>query len=86
MSDAIQNQEQTEQVEQLNSVYWSPEAEVTLSGAELAAFFQLADIMYTDFGSLNFATLKASFELANNVKEVIVNRMNEQGLLSNTPI
>lgn len=84
MSDTNQNTEQN--AEQLNAVYWSPEAEVTLSGAELAAFFQLADIMYTDFGNLNFATLKASFELANNVKEVIVSRMNEQGLLSNTPI
>jgi len=69
-----------------NTVYWSPKAEVTVNGAELAILFQVVDLQHIDFSSLSFSKVKEIFEIANQAKEVIVGRMNEQGLLSNSPI
>ena len=68
-----------------STVYWNPDAEVLLKGAELAALFQIIDLQEVNLSQLPLSTLASIFGLGTQVKNSIVERMNEQGLLFSEP-
>lgn len=68
-----------------STVYWSPDAEIVLKGAELAALFQVVDLQEVSLYQLPVSTLANIFGLGTQVKNTIVERMNQQGLLFTEP-
>lgn len=68
-----------------STVYWNPDAEIVLKGAELAALFQIVDLQEVNLNQLPLSTLASIFGLGTQVKNTIVERMNEQGLLFSEP-
>lgn len=76
----------SEQNKSENTVYWNPDADVVIKGAELAALFQVIDLQEVNLMSLPISTLANIFGLAGQVKTTIVERMNAQGLLFSEPI
>ena len=75
----------SEQNKSQNTVYWNPDAEIVVKGAELAALFQVIDLQEVNLMSLPISTLANIFGLAAQVKTSIVERMNTEGLLFSEP-
>jgi len=75
----------SEQNKSQNTVYWNPEADIVVKGAELAALFQVIDLQEVNLMSLPISTLSNIFGLAGQVKTSIVERMNNEGLLFSEP-
>lgn len=75
----------SEQNKSQNTVYWNPDADIVVKGAELAALFQVIDLQEVNLMSLPISTLSNIFGLAAQVKTSIVERMNTEGLLFNEP-
>lgn len=69
-----------------NTVYWDPNADVVIKGAELAALFQLVDLQEVNASQIPFKTLASIYALGERVKTEIVTRMNNDGLLFSEPI
>jgi hypothetical protein len=74
------------QNENLNTVYWDPKAEITLTGVELASLIQVLDLQHTALSNVPFSVLSEIISNANLVKSAIVERMNIQGLLQSSPV
>jgi hypothetical protein len=68
-----------------STVYWNPDVEVVLRGAELAALFQIVDLQEVNMAQIPLSTLASIFGLGTQVKNTIVERMNQQGLLFTEP-
>jgi hypothetical protein len=75
----------SEQNKSQNTVYWNPDADIVVKGAELAALFQVIDLQEVSLMSLPISTLSNIFGLAGQVKTTIVERMNTEGLLFSEP-
>lgn len=71
--------------QQVETVYWDPNAEITINGVELAALIQVLDLQHVNLSSVPFSALAEVLNAANQVKSAIIERMNNQGLLSNQP-
>ena len=72
--------------QEMSTVYWDPKAEITLTGAELAGLFQVVDLQHVATTQVPFSKLAEIYSLGSTVKNTIVERMNQQGLLFNAPI
>lgn len=75
----------SEQNKSQNTVYWNPDTDIIVKGAELAALFQVIDLQEVNLMSLPISTLANIFGLAAQVKTSIVERMNTEGLLFSEP-
>jgi uncharacterized protein involved in outer membrane biogenesis len=78
MSNQQENQQET--------VYWDPNAEITISGVELATLIQIIDLQHVNLNAIPFSALAELINGANQVKSAIIERMNNQGLLSSKPV
>jgi hypothetical protein len=75
----------TNQPEQ-NTVYWSPNETVTITGNQLASLLQLVDLQTVPLGQVPLMTLAELFAQATKSKEEIMQKLSDEGKLSNTPI
>ena len=69
-----------------NTVYWSPNEKVTLTGSQLAALLQLVDLQTVPVGQIPLMTLAELFAQATKAKEEIMQTLSDEGKLSSTPI
>lgn len=76
----------SENTNQQETVYWDPNAQITITGVELATLIQVLDLQHVNLSSVPFSALSEIINGANQVKSVIIQRMNDQGLLSSAPI
>lgn len=76
----------SENTNQQETVYWDPKAEITITGVELATLIQIVDLQHVNLSALPFSALAELLNGANLVKSAIIERMNNQGLLSSNPI
>lgn len=77
--------ENTNQSNQQETVYWDPNAEITISGVELATLIQILDLQHVNLNAIPFSALAELLNAANQVKSTIIERMNNEGLLSSKP-
>jgi len=70
----------------MSTIYWDPKAEITINGAELAALFQAVDLQHVSISQVPISQLAEIYGLASSAKNVIIERMNTAGQLSNTPV
>lgn len=68
------------------TVYWRPDEQITLKGTELAALLQLVDLQTVAINQVPLQTLMELFSVANSAKNDIMQRLADEGKLSNTPI
>lgn len=71
--------------ENQQTVYWDPNAEITISGVELATLIQILDLQHVNLSNVPFSALSEVISGGNQVKAAIIERMNQQGLLSDKP-
>jgi hypothetical protein len=76
----------SENQNQQETVYWDPKAEITITGIELATLIQIVDLQHVNLNSLPFSAIAELLNAANLVKSAIIERMNNQGLLSAQPL
>lgn len=76
----------SENTNQQETVYWDPKAEITITGVELATLIQIVDLQHVNLNALPFSALAELLNGANLVKSAIIERMNNQGLLSSKPV
>ena len=72
--------------QEMSTVYWDPKAEITLNGAELAALFQTVDLQHVSIHQLPISQLAEIYKIASEVKNAVVERMNQAGLLFDAPV
>jgi hypothetical protein len=71
--------------ENQQTVYWDPNAEITISGVELATLIQILDLQHVNLSNVPFSALSEVIGGGNQVKAAIIERMNQQGILSDKP-
>jgi hypothetical protein len=69
-----------------NTVYWKPNEVVTITGSQLASLLQLVDLQTVPLGQIPLMTLSELFAQATKSKEEIMQKLSDEGKLSNTPI
>jgi hypothetical protein len=67
------------------TVYWSPEEQITISGTELAALLHLVDLQTVNLSQVPLQTLMEMFTLATKAKNDIMTRLAEEGKLTSEP-
>jgi hypothetical protein len=72
--------------ENQQTVYWDPKAEITITGVELATLIQILDLQHVNLSNVPFSALAEIINGANIVKSAIIERMNQQGLLTDAPV
>lgn len=78
--------ENTNQPNQQETVYWDPKASIEITGLELATLIQILDLQYVNMNAIPFSALAEIVNAANEVKSSIIERMNNNGLLSSKPL
>lgn len=67
------------------TVYWSPQEQITITGTELAALLHLVDLQTVNLSQIPLQTLMEMFTLATKAKNDIMNRLAEEGKLTSEP-
>jgi hypothetical protein len=76
----------SENTNQQETVYWDPNSQIEITGLELATLIQILDLQYVNLNAIPFSALAEIVNSANQVKSAIIERMNNQGLLSSKPL
>jgi hypothetical protein len=72
--------------EQESTVYWRPDEQITVTGTELAALLHLVDLQTVAINQVPLNTLMELFSTANAAKTDIMQRLSNEGKLSNAPL
>ena len=71
---------------QESTVYWRPDEQITITGTELAALLHLVDLQTVAINQVPLNTLMELFSTANAAKTDIMQRLSDEGKLSNAPL
>lgn len=71
---------------QESTVYWRPDEQITITGTELAALLHLVDLQTVAINQVPLTTLMELFSTANGAKSDIMQRLANEGKLSNAPL
>lgn len=67
-------------------VYWNPDAQVNISGAEFGAFSQILDLVVAPLGSYSLGDLMTLVAMAQEARNQVIKRLQEANQIFSEPI
>ena len=67
-------------------VYWNPDAQVNISGAEFGAFSQILDLVVAPLGSYSLGDLMTLVAMAQEARNQVIKRLQEANQIFSHPV
>lgn len=67
-------------------VYWNPDAQVNISGAEFGAFSQILDLVVAPLGSYSLGDLMTLVAMAQEARNQVIKRLQEANQIFSEPV
>lgn len=67
-------------------VYWNPDAQVNISGAEFGAFSQILDLVVAPLGSYSLGDLMTLVAMAQEARNQVIKRLQESNQIFSEPV
>jgi hypothetical protein len=67
-------------------VYWNPDAQINISGAEFGAFSQILDLVLSPMGSYSLGDMMTLIAMAQEARGQILKRLQETNQIFNAPV
>jgi hypothetical protein len=67
-------------------VYWNPDAQINISGAEFGAFSQILDLVLSPMGSYSLGDMMTLVAMAQEARGQILKRLQETNQIFNAPV
>lgn len=67
-------------------VYWNPDAQVNISGAEFGAFSQILDLVVAPLGSYSLGDMMTLVAMAQEARNQVIKRLEEANQIFSEPV